>query len=39
MKGLIFKKNSITGKLYGLILNTFVPMVLLAAVSVFLLIH
>ena len=31
MKGLIFKKNSITGKLYGLILNTFVPMVLLAA--------
>ena len=33
------EKNAIAGKLYGLILNIFVPMVLLAAVIVFLLIN
>ena len=39
MKTLPFRQNSITGKLYGLILNIFLPMVLLAAVILFLLIN
>ena len=33
------EQNSIAGKLYGLILNIFVPMVLLAGVILFLLIN
>lgn len=39
MKPLTYEQNSIAGKLYGLILNISVPMVLLAAVILFLLIN
>ena len=39
MKRLSFQQNSIAGKLYGLILNIFVPMVLLAATILVMFIH
>ena len=39
MKRITFEQNSIAGKLYRLILNIFVPMVLLAAVILFLFVN